>query len=44
MKISKFAKVDRDVLLEYVYNDGNLLSEKYKILSNVKDNVSSFIS
>ena len=44
MKISKFAKVDRDVLLEYVYNDGNLLSEKYKILSNVKDNVSSFLS
>lgn len=44
MKISKFAKVDRDVLLEYVYNDGNLLSEKYKILSNVKDNISSFLS
>jgi len=44
MKISKFAKVDRDVLLEYVYNDGNLISEKYKILSNVKDNISSFLS
>lgn len=44
MKISKFAKVHRDVLLEYVYNDGNLISEQYKILVNIKDNINSFIS
>ena len=44
MKISKFAKVSRDVLLEYTYNDGNLISEPYKIIVNVKDGINSFIS
>jgi hypothetical protein len=44
MKISKFAKVHRDVLFEYVYNDGNLISEQYKILVNIKDGINSFIS
>ena len=44
MKVSKFAKVDKDVLLEYVYNDGNLISEQYKILVNIKDGINSFLS
>lgn len=44
MKISKFAKVHRDVLFEYIYNDGNLISEQYKILVNIKDGINSFIS
>ncbi len=44
MKISKFAKVHRDVLAEYVYNDGNLISEPYKILVNIKDGINSFLS
>ena len=44
MKISKYAKVNRDILLEYVYNDGNLISEQYKVISNIKDNINSFVS
>lgn len=44
MKISKFAKVHRDVLFEYIYNDGNLISEQYKVLVNIKDGINSFIS
>jgi hypothetical protein len=44
MKISKYAKIHRDVLFEYVYNDGNLISEQYKILVNIKDGINSFIS
>lgn len=44
MKISKFAKVHRDVLFEYVYNDGNLISEQYKVIVNIKDGINSFIS
>ena len=26
-KISKYIKLDKNVLLEYVYNDGNLIGE-----------------
>jgi len=44
MKISKYAKVHRDVLFEYVYNDGNLISEQYKVLVNIKDGIKSFLS
>ena len=43
-KVSKFVKLNRDVLLEYVYNEGNLLSEPYNILINSKDRKRSYIA
>lgn len=44
MRVSKFIKLDRDILLEYIYDDGNLIGEEYKVLVNIQDNVRSFIS
>lgn len=43
-KVSKFLKLDKDVLLEYVYNEGDLISEAYNILVNSKDRKRSYIS
>lgn len=43
-KISKFVKLNKDVLLEYIYNDGNLISEPYNILVNSKDRTRSYYS
>ena len=43
-KISKFVKLDTDGLLEYIYDDGNLLSESYDILVDSRDRSQSFIS
>jgi hypothetical protein len=43
-KISKFVKLHKDVLLEYVYNDGNLISEPYNILVNSRDQRLSYMS
>jgi hypothetical protein len=42
--ISKFIKLDKDVLLEYIYNDGNLISESYNILVNSKDRKQSYLA
>lgn len=44
MRVSKFIKPHKDILLEYIYNDDNNISEPYKILTNLKTNNSSFIS
>jgi hypothetical protein len=43
-KVSKFVKLDKDVLLEYIYDEGNLLSESYTILVDSRDRRQSFIS
>jgi hypothetical protein len=43
-KISKFVKLNKDILLEYIYNDGNLISEPYNILVNSKDKKRSYFS
>jgi hypothetical protein len=42
-KISKYLKLDKDILLEYIYNDGNLIAEKYKILLDSRDRKQSYI-
>ena len=42
-KISKFVKLDKDVLLEYIYDDGNLLSESYDVLVDSRDRSQSFM-
>jgi hypothetical protein len=43
-KISKFIKLNKDVLLEYIYDDSNLLSEPYNILINSRNRSQSYIS
>ena len=36
-KISKYIKLDRNILLEYVYDDNNNISEAYDVLVNSKE-------
>ena len=44
MRISKFIKVDRDVLLEYIYDDNNLIGEQYKLLVDIQKNEWTYLS
>jgi len=44
MRVSKFIKVHKDVLIEYIYDDGNNISEPYKILLNIRDNSLSYVA
>lgn len=43
-KISKYVKLDKDILLEYIYNDGNMVGDQYKILIDSRDNRRSYIA
>jgi len=42
MKVSKFIKVDKDIMLQYVYDDGNLISDPYSIILNSKESTQSY--
>jgi len=44
MRVSKFIKVDPNVLVEYIYNDQNLIGEDYKVLVNAQNGQQSFMS
>jgi len=43
MKTSIYRKVHRDILLEWVYDDNNFISESFQILNNSKDNTKSYV-
>jgi hypothetical protein len=43
-QISKYINLDKNVLLEYIYNDGNLISEPYNILVNSKTRKNSYVA
>lgn len=43
-KISKYIKLDKNILVEYIYDDSNLISTPYQLLINTKDNISSYVS
>ena len=43
-KISKFVKLNKDVLLEYIYDDGNLISEPYDILVDSRDRRQAYVA
>lgn len=43
-KLSKYIKLDKNILLEYIYNEGNLLSESYNILVDSRDRRQSYIA
>jgi len=44
MRVSRYVKAHKDILLEYIYDDGNNISEGYKILINSRENTNSFVS
>jgi hypothetical protein len=44
MQTPKYIKADVNILMEYIYDDQNLISEPYEILINTKDNTKSFLS
>lgn len=44
MKLSKYVKVNKDVLIEYIYDDNNNISDPYKILVNARDNSYHYIA
>lgn len=44
MRVSKFIKVHKDVIIEYIYDDSNLIGDLYKILVNIKDNTNSYVA
>jgi hypothetical protein len=43
-KISKYIKLDKNILLEYIYDDGNLIADSYNILVNSKSRGNSYIA
>jgi hypothetical protein len=43
-KVSKYVKLDKNILLEYIYNDSNLISESYNILVNSKYRNQSYVA
>jgi len=44
MRVSKYVNLDANILMEYIYDDANLISEPYEILINTKDVKNSFLS
>jgi len=44
MRISKYIKLDTNILMEYIYDDSNLISEPYVILVNTKNSQKSYVS
>ena len=44
MRVSKYVKVDKNVLIEYIYDDGNLIGESYDISVNIKSKNYGFLS
>ena len=43
-KLSKFVKVDKNILLEYIYDDNNNIGESYEVLINSKDKKQSYLA
>jgi hypothetical protein len=43
MRTSIFKKVNRDILLEYIYDDNNVITESYSILNDIRTSKLSYI-
>lgn len=43
-KISKYVKLDKNILLEYTYDDGNLISEDFDIMVDSRDRRQAYIA
>jgi hypothetical protein len=44
MRASKFVTINENILLEYIYDDANLIGEPYNILTNTVNGFKCFIS
>jgi len=44
MRVSKYLKLDRNVLMEYIYDDGNLVGEAYSVGINIKNRIQSYMA
>lgn len=44
MRVSKYLKVNKNVLLEYIYDDGNLIGEAYNVGINIKNRVQNYMA
>jgi len=44
MKVSKYFNIDPNILIEYIYDDSNLIGESYNILFNTLSNTNCFSS
>jgi hypothetical protein len=44
MRVSKYVKVDKNILIEYIYDDGNLIGEPYKVGVNIRNSNYSYIA
>ena len=44
MRYSKFININENILVEYIYDDNNLIGEPYNILYNSTTNTSCFVS
>lgn len=42
MRVSKFIKINKTILLEYIYDDNNNIGNAYKVLISTKDNIQNF--
>jgi hypothetical protein len=43
-KLSKFVKLDKNVLLEWIYDTSNIIQENYQVVSNLNTGIRSYIS
>lgn len=43
-KLSKYVKLDKNILLEFVYDDGNLIAESYDVLVDSRTKNNSYVS
>ena len=44
MVVSKFFKANADILIEYIYDDGNNISDSYELSINLKNNNYSYVA
>jgi len=44
MRVSKYLKLDRNVLMEYIYDDGNLIGEAYNVGINIKSRIQNYMA
>ena len=44
MRVSKYIKPDKNILIEYVYDDSNNIGDPYEVLVNIKDNTYSYMA
>jgi len=44
MRLSKYVKVNKDVLIEYIYDDNNNISDPYRVLVNGRNNSYHYVA